>query len=301
MKQSMIIILGGALASLLVIPQMASLFAQNKRAGDGELRERDEIRQTFRLTPGTHVEVSSIRGTVEIETADTEVAEVHIVRSAERRADLEKFKVTVENKPQGLIIRGEQNQRTSGSGFDADVHHHVMLKLPRRVDLSVQSVSGAVKVGDVGGQLMVNSVSGSLSIGVVDGQVQVGSVSGGVSIGQANRQAEIKSVSGNLSIGQAIGSLNVMSVSGTLSAGISQLGQRGVHISSVSGEVELRFKDELNAQLSTDNISGELSLEVPNVNVQSRPNASALRALIGKGGPPISINSVSKGVRLVKS
>jgi hypothetical protein len=37
---------------------------------------------------------------------------------------------------------------------------------------------------------------------------------------------------------------------------------------------------------------------VPNVAVRSRPNASALRAVIGRGGPAISINGVSQGVRL---
>jgi DUF4097 and DUF4098 domain-containing protein YvlB len=123
-------------------------------------------------------------------------------------------------------------------------------------------------------------------------------VSGSVDIGQVKQQAEIKSASGNVTIGQVMGSLDVSSVSGTLSAGISKLGDRGVQIDSVSGQVELHFRGELNAQLSTDSISGKVSIEVPNVTMQSSPNANAIRALIGKGGPPISIKGVSKGVRL---
>lgn len=300
MRHVMIVLLVGGIASIITIPLVAAIFTQNKQNDSSELRERDEIRQTFKLTPGTRVDVSSIRGPVEIETADIEVAEVHIVRSAQSRADLEEFKIGIENKPRSLVIIGEQRQRTSGSGFGPDVRHHVMLRLPRRIDLSVHSVSGQVRIGDVDGQIVVNSVSGSLSIGAVDGQLQISSVSGSVDIGKVNQQAEIKSASGNVTIGQVTDFLDVSGVSGSLSAGISKLGDRGVRISSVSGQVELRFRGELNAQLSTDSISGKVSIEVPNVTMQSSPNASAVRALIGKGGPPISIKGVSKSVRLAQ-
>lgn len=270
------------------------------RKNASALLEQDEIRQTVQLTPGARVEMSSIRGSVEIETANIEVAEIRIVRSAPSRHDLEQYKIGIENKPQSLIIRGEQRQRNSGTGFGPDVRHQVMLKLPRRVDLSVRSVSGQVRIGDVDGQLMVSSVSGSLSVGAVDGKVQVSRVSGEVDIGQVNQQVEIKSVSGNVKIGKVVGFLDVSSVSGALSAVISKLGKRGVQINSVSGQVELRFRGELNAQLSTNAISGKVSIEVPNVTIQSSPGASAIRALIGKGGPPISIKGVSKSVRLAQ-
>jgi putative adhesin len=297
---------------------IASTFLAPNQREDSELREKDEIRKTFALSPGARVEVSSIRGSVEIETANIEVAEVHIVRSARSRADLEQFKIDIESTPQSLVIRGQQGRRNSGSGYGPDVRHQVTLKLPRRVELSVRSISGHVRIGDLEGQLVVssvsgslrvgavdgrvqvNSVSGSVSVGAVNGQVQVSSVSGDVDIGQVNQPVEIKSVSGSVKVGQAVDFLDVSSVSGALSAGISKLGERGVKINSVSGSVELRFTDELNAQLSTNSISGKVSIEVPNVTMQSEPGASAIRALIGKGGPPISINGVSGGVRLVR-
>lgn len=277
------------------LASMATTFlTPNQRKEDSEFSERDEIRKTFPITLGARVEVSSIRGSVEIETANIEVAEVHIVRSARSRADLEQHRIDIESTPQRLVIRGEQQQRTSGP----DVRHQVMLKLPLRVELSVRSISGYARIGDVDGQLIVNSISGSLSVGAVDGQVQVSSVSGDVDIGQVNQPVEIKSVSGNVNIDQVVGFLDVSSVSGALSAVISKLGPRGVQINSVSGQVELRFRGELNAQLSTNSISGKVSIEVPNVTMQSSPGASSLRAVIGRGGSSISINNVSGGIRL---
>lgn len=300
MRHSMIVLLIGGIASMITIPLVAAIFTQNKRTDSNDLPQRDEVRQTFNLAPGTRVEVSSIRGPVEIETANIEVAEIHIVRSAKSRDDLEQYKITVENKPQSLIIRGEQRERDSrsSSGFGPDVRHHVMLKLPRRVDLYVSSISGPVTIGNVDGKFVANSISGSLSVGVVDGQIQVSSVSGGVDIAHAMRQVEVKSVSGNVKIGQASDFLDVSGVSGELSAGVLKLGERGVQIKSISGPVELRFKDDLNAQLSTASISGQVIIDVPNVMRQNSPDSSRIRAIIGKGGPPISITGVSKNVRL---
>jgi DUF4097 and DUF4098 domain-containing protein YvlB len=125
-------------------------------------------------------------------------------------------------------------------------------------------------------------------------------VSGEVDIGQVNQQLEVKSVSGNVKIGQVRGFLDVSGVTGALSAGISKLEQRGVRINSISGPVELRFRGEPNAQLSIASISGKVFIEMPNVTIQRSPGASAIRALIGKGGPPISIIGVSQSVRLAQ-
>lgn len=294
-------LLVGVIALIITILRMADVSAQNNHKENiSEFRERDEIRQTFRLAPDARVEVSSIRGLVEIETANIEVAEIQIVRSARSRNELEQYKIGIVNTPQSLIIRGETRQRISGTGFGPDVRHQVTLRLPRRVDLFINSISGGVRIGDIKGQLVVSSISGSVSTGAVDGQVQVSGVSGEVTIGRASRQVEIKSVSGNVNIGQVVGYLNVSGVTGNLSVSIAELGERGVEINSISGQVELRFKGELNAQLNTNSISGKVSIEVPNVIVQSRPNASQIRALIGKGGSPISINSVTSYVRLVQ-
>src|SRR5215213_10270859 len=251
MKYTMFMLIIGAFASM-ALPRMASSFTQNQN--NKGFSDKDEFTKTFELTPGARVEVSSIRGSVEIETADVKTAEVHVVRSAKTREDLSNYQIEVQGGQGSLIVRGETRERKSGSGMNPDVQHWVKLILPRQIDLSVQGVSGGVKTGDVSGKLSVNNVSGSLDAGSVVGQVYISSVSGSVSLGPVNQ---------------------------------------GVDIKSVSGRVELRFKEEVNAQLSTNNISGKLSLDIPNVTVQSRGNASAVRALIGKGGPQISISSVS--------
>jgi DUF4097 and DUF4098 domain-containing protein YvlB len=312
MKQSILIVVGGALASLLAIPQMAAFFAR-ARSESNTMRETDEIRQTFKLTPGTRVEISSIRGPVEIETSNADTAEILITRNADNLADLQSDKIAIENKAGRLIIRGET---APGGNKNRHVDHHATLKLPRDINLAINSISGPVQLADLNGQIEVSSVSGSVTldkvtqqarfksisgdvkIGQVGGPLDISSVSGSVKLDQVAHFANIQSVSGDVKITQATDSFDISSVSGTVSAVIAKLGTGGVHITSVSRQVELRFRNEVDAQFTANSISRDVSIDLPNVTIEDK-SANSTRARIGAGGPPISVKSVSGGVRLM--
>ena len=265
-----------------------------------DFKERDEFNRTYQLAAGARVEVSSIRGPVEITTGDSATAEVQIIRSARTREDLEYHKIEVEQTGNGLIVRGiqepEQRQREN-----IQVNHHVILKLPRRIDLKVSSVSGSLKVGDVDGETQVNSISGSGYIGNIGGKLQVSSISGNLDVGNVGGDARVNSISGNLGLGQVNGSLDVSSVSGGLNATLLSLSPKGIHIRSVSGSIEIGFKSEINADFNAESISGQGYLNVPNVIRENEDNSSNVRARIGGGGTPISISSVSGNIRLKQS
>ncbi|HVF49298.1 MAG TPA: hypothetical protein VNA19_04385, partial [Pyrinomonadaceae bacterium] len=76
----------------------------NREVEIGEGRE--ETRQSYQLSPGARVEVRSISGSVEIETTETGSAEVHVIRTARNRADLDHNNVAVEQTLNSLTVRG---------------------------------------------------------------------------------------------------------------------------------------------------------------------------------------------------
>ena len=265
-----------------------------------DFQERDEINQTYQLAPGARVEVSSIRGTVEIVNADNTTAEVQIIRTARTRADLEYHKIEVEHASNSLVVRGvqetEQRRREN-----IQVNHKVILKLPRRIDLSVSSVSGWLKVGDVDGQTQVSSISGSANIGNVGNKLRVSSISGSLEVGNVGAEAHVTSISGSLRLGQVNGSLEVSSISGGLNATLVSLDPQGIHIKSVSGSVEIGFKSDVNADFNAEHVSGQVFLDMPNVTRDSDEKSPNVRARIGAGGTPITISSVSGNIRLTRS
>ena len=266
----------------------------------GDFQERDEFNQAYQLTPGARVEVSSIRGRVEITNSDTTTAEVQVIRTARTRADLEYHKIEVIHTDNSLVVRGVQEPEDR-RGNNIQVNHRIILKLPRRIDLAVSSVSGSLKAGDVDGQTHVSSISGSARIGNVGDKLQASSVSGSLDVGNVGADAQVKSVSGNVKLGQVSGSLYVSSVSGALNAALVSLSPQGIQIKSVSGSVEIAFKSDINADLNAEHVSGEVYLDVPNVNRDSEVKSPNVRARIGAGGTPITISSVSGNIRFTRS
>jgi putative adhesin len=283
------------LTSVMMLAGLATGTAQRP-----DFQERDETNQTFKLESGARVEVSSIRGPVEIVNGDGATAEVQIIRSARTRADLEYHKIEVLQTGNSLVVRGVQEPEDR-RGQNIQVNHHVRLKLPRSIDLSVKSISGSLKAGDVDGPMQVSSISGSADIGNVGGKLEVRSISGSVEIGNVGADARVNSISGNLGLGQVNGSLDVTSVSGSVNATLLSLSPQGIHIRSVSGSIEIRFKSEINADFTAESISGQVSLDVPNVTRDSEEKSSNVHARIGGGGTPITISSVSGNIRLKRS
>jgi DUF4097 and DUF4098 domain-containing protein YvlB len=229
------------------------------------MSSREEKRQSFRLDAGARVDVSHINGSVEIKTADTDTADVQIVRTASSADDLEYSKIFVEQTSSGLVVRGE-NSVGHGLwrwlwGGGGQVRQEVTLNLPRRVELSTTHVNGPVEVGEV------------------DGSV------------------EVEHVNGRVEVAQSFGHSAVEHVNGSVKVGVAQLGAQGMDIEHVNGNIEIRLKENIDADIEVNGHNGNLSLDVPNITMQERENHSNAHARLGAGGAPIEIKGVNGNVR----
>ncbi len=205
--------------------------------------------------------VNGINGAVTIETANTTTAEVHIVRMARTREDLERHRVLVEQTAGGLYVHGENN-RDEGRRRGGDVRQRVTLRVPRQIELQASGINGRTIVGEV------------------DGPVRLSGINGKAEVAQARGYSDISGINGSVVIT------------------LTQLGERGIHVSGINGTVELRFAEALNADLRVSGINGAVHADVPNVTVQGRISRTNFNAQIGTGGAPINVSGVNGSVRL---
>ena len=104
---------------------------------------RQEIRQSYELSPGARVELTGLNGSVKIETSDTRTAEVFIERTAPSQEALDRRKVTVEADAGSLRIRGEKADGNFFSRmFGSSGGERVTLKLPRQISLYAKGING---------------------------------------------------------------------------------------------------------------------------------------------------------------
>ncbi|PWE01058.1 DUF4097 family beta strand repeat-containing protein [Marinilabilia rubra] len=149
----------------------------------------------------------------------------------------------------------------------------LILEAPRGVNLSVNNVSGNVKVDDIeSDHMLLKSVSGDVTVSKAGGDSRFQSVSGNVQASVINGALKAKSVSGDLRINNVKGDLSASSTSGNVSA---RMVEGEAMISSTSGDVMVenlmnsaRLKstsgnikvDVLRGGLSAKSVSGDIVL-----------------------------------------
>jgi DUF4097 and DUF4098 domain-containing protein YvlB len=235
----------------------ASLSAASSASAVADnFNERDSSRQSYALAPGARLEINSVSGDVTIETAEVSQAEVEITRTARTQEDLRCRQFKVDSSADKLRIDGSDDRHECRN---VQVHQTLNLRVPRRVDLAVNSVSGDVRVGELDGT------------------------------------ARLSSISGNATVARASGEATITSVSGRVSVNLSRLGG-GVRVSSVSGSVEVGLPEGANADISVHSISGDVVADVPGVSLQ-KTNGSNYEGRVGGGGTPLTFNSISGNVR----
>ncbi len=225
---------------------------------------RQEIRETYELSPGARVELSGLNGSVKIETSDTRTAEVYIERTASSQEAMDRRKVTVEADANSLTIRGEKNDNGFFSRFfGSSAGERTTLKLPRQVALYAKGVNGAFVTSDI------------------DGAVEVSGINGRVQIASAAGKATFKGINGNMTVG------------------LKKLDQDGVTLSGINGNIELQLGSDVNADFDARGINGRVMTDLPNVSIDKN-RGSSYSARIGNGGTGITAKGINGNISFTR-
>jgi hypothetical protein len=227
---------------------------------DQDLPERDEFRQSYTLQPGAQIKIADINGVADIETTTGTTAEVHVVRSARTKEDLDRRKIDVVHTPSSLEVRSAPDR--GNWNWNREVRQRIRLRIPRDVSLSIVDISGRVRAGAVDGALDVADISGMVTI---DG---------------------------------AGGHCTVTDVSGKVDVSVFRLGEGGLTVRDVSGMVAIGLAGDVGAELSVSDVSGRVNADLPNMNVHTKRDRNEYDATIGGGGPRIVVADVSGMVKL---
>lgn len=255
MRQKLTVLLSITMLALLLAPLAGA--GQDRKHNDSNYAEREEINQSYQLTPGARVELSTISGSVDVETINGNTAEVHIVRMGETRADLDCYNIAIEHTPDSLLMRHKQGRTSECHNIRAK--QLVTLRLPRNVNLKLNAISGPVKIGEIDGALRLSGISGRVDVA------------------------------------QALGYSEISGISGALSIAIPRLSERGIRVSGISGRVELRLASNLNADLNVSGITGDVNAAAANVSL-NKVGHSKFVGRVGSGGSVISVSGISGSV-----
>ena len=226
---------------------------------------RQEIRQSYKLDPGARVELSGLNGAVNIETSDSNTAEVYIERTASCQEAMDRRKVTIESNPNSLRIRGDKSDDAGFFSrlFGGSANERTTLKLPRQIALTAKGVNGAFVTSDI------------------DGAV------------------EITGINGRVQVGSAIGTATFKGINGSMVVGLKRIDQEGVTLSGINGNIELQLGADVNADFDARGLNGRVISDLPGVQIDKEKRGKYW-ARIGNGGAGITAKGINGNIRFTR-
>jgi hypothetical protein len=233
------------------------------------------------LPAGSTVSLHNLNGNVSVAPSTTGKVEVVGVKRGSRRY-FDEVTLEVVETSRGIMVCSMfksadmecdesgyrvHNDRRRGwrdrdNDFD-DVRIDIVVKVPKEMVVSA------------------NSVSGNVDVSGAEGRVRAGSVSGDV------RLERLRATS-----------VRATSVSGDIVVSVDALtGDGDLHFSSVSGNVTAELPKTIDADVTMHSVSGSLDSDFP-LTLNGRLRRNNIEARIGKGGRMLEVHTVSGDVRL---
>jgi DUF4097 and DUF4098 domain-containing protein YvlB len=230
------------------------------------------------LAAGSNVRLHNLNGNVTVSPSTSDKVEVVGVKRGNSRYFGDVTLEVVESA-NGIVVCsmfrradmecGEDGFRVHDGGRDRrdrdfdDASIDIVVKLPKSMTVSA------------------NSVSGDVTVTGAEGSVRAGSVSGHVEMLRLRAS-----------------SVRASSVSGDVHVSIDALtGDGDLRFTSVSGDVTAELPKAIDADVTMRSVSGSLDTEFP-LTLNGRMSRHSMEARIGKGGRELRVTTVSGDVTL---
>jgi Putative adhesin len=232
-----------------------------------------------RITSGKWLYVRDLNGSIRVERATGDRAEVTAVKRSRR------------GNPEDVRI---ETRRIGGD--DGDVIICAFWTENASCD-----EDGYRSHGDNNRRNHDNDTSVEFTVKLPAGvRLNVSTVNGGVTVAGATSEVRASTVNGRVSAASSGGPVNASTVNGDIDVRMRELGTGDLEYSTVNGSIEIEVPANLDADLDMRTVNGSLSADFP-ITLQGRVNPRRMRATIGKGGRRIRLETVNGSVELRKA
>jgi hypothetical protein len=256
------------------------------QTGPGLLAAEAQIKEEFKkeipLEPGGSVILENMLGDVELSGGDGNLVEIQAVKQIRGRLSsgsdwgvdqkwLKEIKIKIEQSGNQVEIKTEiPTNKTFWDYFDdLSLRRPAMIvdykvKIPRRTNVNVKTVSGKLVIKDLEGEVEAHVVNGGIEMKEVSGALKAGTVNGSIDI-DLRQDAGIKDM----------------------------------ELTTVNGSISLGLPPSAAAEVDLSTVIGTINLEFP-VTVQEDVSGKNIRGKIGSGGPSIRLNTINGDIKVKK-
>lgn len=248
------------------------------------------IDQTRALDPHGRVEIDNLKGRIQVRAWPRN--EVHISGSLGKGVE----KLVIEGDRDHLVVRVQYPKQIGAWRSDRSGPTDLVLQVPLRANLDIQSVSADIDVDGVApGHLGIDTVSGKVVAAAAPQHVDIDSVSGDLRVTFNSADVKIETVSGDVALGGRLnGQVHGETVSGKLSINSAGERVRWLSIGTVSGEVAVRAGLADDGEIKSESVSGDIHLYLPKT-LSARVSAESFNGTLRAPGATVKKEEFGPG------
>jgi len=203
-----------ALMTLLIF-FLGFIPAESGSAAKEKYEERFE--ETVAIAKDGKVDIRNISGSIEIKTWDRAEVKIEALKvskaSSHSKAEENAQKVTIEVNKEDSTLRIETKySRTRSRSLSVSVSYY--LTIPAKAAIKAISVSGGVRLENIGGMVEAGTTSGSVKLTNAEKGADLHTTSGGIEVTNVIGDVDINVTSGGITARQIKGSVSAETVSG---------------------------------------------------------------------------------------
>jgi hypothetical protein len=310
---------------------VAVTYQRGRRDDNNREEQVERTTKTLKLGPNGVLGLGNIAGDIVVTRSSGADATVEIVKTArgrdvnDARELLQLVQVEVTERGGRADVRtrypgGEEGRRNNRRNFNVSVAYNVAA--PAGTRISIESISGNVKITDIKGDVSANTVSGDVRItgagrinaaktisGVVeitdaqiDGALESSSVSGDVLLRRVTaRRIDAGSVSGDIKLDELqCDRVSANTTSGSVSFTGALVRNGRYELNSFSGEVRLMLSGNTGFEIDANSFSGDVRSELPittrGTQTKSRGRQTVLNGTHGDGSAVLDLTTFSGSI-----
>jgi DUF4097 and DUF4098 domain-containing protein YvlB len=217
---------------IVAVLSVASMAAQN-------LNYRDEVnasageRLDLRLTTG---------GGIRIVGSETSAVRVE---DTLRGRDADDVDIRTRRTARGVEVVSDYDGRRNNRSSDIEF----TIRVPRRFDIDIDSMGGAVRIEDVEGSIRGRTMGGELTLARLRGRLDLSTMGGGIRVSDSYLDGTVSTMGGDVTLEDVTGNVNGSTMGGnvvyrnvrrsTAAAATSTSTGKEVRISTMGGEINV--------------------------------------------------------------
>jgi hypothetical protein len=275
----------------------------------------ETMEKTFAVASPAHLDLSNIRGSVEIHPGEDEI--IHVTATKDTGSgDAGRTVIELSQLADGSVKVATRFPDGAWSWLIGSFPCRVayVVQAPKNCSLKINGVSNELVAGGFEGEFSFHSVSGGMTLRGLNGPVIVNTVSGAVELAELAGDLQLTTVSGKVTGKRISGPVHLNTVSGKVSLEESSLsavdattvsggmvyqtafGAGPYHFNSVSGDVELVVPPETKCSAELHAVSGKLFSKLPATSILWQNGSQTFE--VQGGGVKVYLHSVSGNLSL---